>query len=104
MKKLNLPNRAVNVKGMFIGVYLDGSGPVFLKLEKQTFLPIFSTADKYNEAMKIANITGAKIQIITDHNEFMDSVYGKVRLMLDPYLTDHGTTRFAELSPSYLSN
>ncbi len=94
----NVPDRKISVAGMFMGVYVDDNSPVLFALEGVEFLPIFSTSVKFHAAMGRAALRcPAKIQQITDHAEFIDSVRGKVRLMLDPWTTDHGTTRFTEL-------
>ena len=98
MTELPEPIKVVNVTGFLIGVYVDTEQPVFFMLEGIQFLPIFSTVEKYEQAMRTACLPGpAKIKKITDHAEFLDSVNGKVRLMLDPWLTERGTTRFTEL-------
>lgn len=98
------PPQPASVKGMFIGVYLETNAPVLFKLEDVEFLPIFSTPEKFEWAMRFAKIQRYKIQIITDHNDFMDSVAGKIRLMLDPWHTDHGTTRWTELLPQKIAD
>ncbi len=105
MRQLPDPPKKVNLQGCFMGVYIDNGAPVIFTLEDVQFLPIFSTPEKYYEAIKNAKLDQwAKIQVITDHAEFLDSVMGKIRVMYDPWLTDRGTTRFTELTAAHLSN
>jgi hypothetical protein len=98
MKALPSLPKGVNVTGMFIGVYLTDGQPVLFQVEDVLFLPIFSTPEKFEEAMEFAGVAKTcKIQLITDHAGFMESVIGKVRLMLDPWINEKGNTRFTEL-------
>ena len=39
-----------------------------------------------------------KLKLITDHDEFLDSVLGSVRMAVDPHIVD-GKTRWLELFP-----
>lgn len=48
--------------------------------------------------MKLSNLPDpAKMQVVTDKTEFFLSISGKVRVMLDPWVTEEGNTRFLEL-------
>jgi hypothetical protein len=68
MNKLDLPEKNINITGYFMGVYLDNGQPVLFELEGVLFLPIFSTAAKYEASIALANLEApAKIQLITDH-------------------------------------
>jgi hypothetical protein len=103
MQQLPTPPTSVNLTGKYIGVYLSNAQPVTFILEGVEFLPVFSTPEKYEAGMAaVALPSPAKIQVITDHAEFIESVYGKVRLMLDPWRTERGTTRFTELTIPFI--
>lgn len=82
--------------------------PVLFEFEGVHFLPIFTSIGKFADAMiqtfAPARRDEIKPQVITDHAEFIDSVAGKVRLMLDPWITEAGTTRFTELRPDGLED
>lgn len=97
------PHKQINVTGYILGVFVRSNAPVLFTLEGIEFLPIFSTKEKADDAMLIAFSPEERdkitLKVITDHQDFIDSVKGKVRLMLDPWLTEHGTTRFTELHP-----
>ena len=87
---------SVSVTGMAVAIY-SGGHPVMLRIEDVEFVVICSTKEKMEQVLAFAGITDAKIQQITDSNEFFDSVRG-IRIMLDPYIYN-GNTRFTELHP-----
>jgi len=89
--------REIDLKDKLIAVYIDDDQPVLFYLGGTFFLPLFSTPEKLVEAMAIAGVKAFHVKTITDHDDFLDSVAGQVRLMLDPWRTEHGTTRFTEL-------
>lgn len=77
--------------------------PALLNLEGETFLPIFSTPEKAAEWLeKMPTDEPVVLTLIEDGREFAFSVFGKCRLMIDPY--DHeDKLRFTELIPGNLN-
>jgi hypothetical protein len=99
MHKRDVPESNVSLKEAYIVFYEDIEQPVTVTLEDQTFLPIFSTIEKLEEQLPIISPEfPTKIKKVTDFKEFFNSVGGKIRLMLDPYVIN-GNTRFTELRP-----
>lgn len=98
MKRLDYSFRPVNITGHFMAVFLDDGQPVCVSIEGVRFLPVFSTAEKCREVTERACLALPwKIQIITDGRDFLSSVLPQVRVILDPWVTDHKTTRFTEI-------
>lgn len=99
MKQLSSPAMTdIDINELYLGVYLSDNTPVLFKVEGIYFLPIFSSVEKYETAMKLSNLPDpAKMQVVTDKTEFFLSISGKVRVMLDPWVTEEGNTRFLEL-------
>jgi hypothetical protein len=88
------------VEGLLLGLYEDDNQPMLFTLEGQLFIPLFTTPEKYEEAKRTAcaNIRRPiKLKVITDHNEFLDSIPDTIRIMVDPWATDRGTTRWTEI-------
>jgi hypothetical protein len=56
---------------------------------------VFSTEEKLNES-KIAKEVKFTIKQIGDGGEFLNSVIPHIRVMVDPWITDQGTTRWVE--------
>lgn len=104
MRKIpGAPVHSVEVTGLFIGLYADGQ-PFLLEVSGHQFFPLFSTPEKLREATVIGH-AGEPVHVkqITDGGEFLASVSG-VRLMLDPWITPDGRTRFKELFPHQQGN
>lgn len=84
--------------------YIDG-GPVLIQLPNSNdgFVPIFTTAEKLHEYMKPANIPYEAVNHISDPREFLIAVPRRfptgerVRIIIDPWVTDMGNTRFREV-------
>ncbi len=100
MNRLDRPLARMNLTGMFFPAYLDDDQPCLVVLEGVHFLPIFSTVEKLQEQLPIINpLAPTKVKQITDGRECLESVLGYgLRVMLDPYVTDHGTTRWTEVT------
>jgi hypothetical protein len=54
-----------------------------MEIENIQYLPLFSTPEKA-EVMKEKLQEPLRLKQITDHEEFCDSVAGKVRVVVDP--------------------
>lgn len=97
MKPVFVTLDAIDLRGWVIGVY-EGSGGlwVWVTLEGRDFLLVCSSREKYEAALSFMGITGVTLKRIHDAQEFLDSVAG-IPLMLDPYITPEGNTRFKTL-------
>lgn len=102
MKRISEDFRTVDLTGHFLA-YSAGK-PLMLKLEDTLFLPVFSTPEKLTETFELAGVTEMiTIKIITDVGEFLDSVHSMrgsahtMRVMMDPWVTEEGNTRFTEV-------
>lgn len=97
MKRLNQNLHEHDLTGKFLPWRLDIDQPVLLRIENTLFLPVYSTEEKLRSSMVIARQTRYKIKHIDDGRDFFDSVKGKIRVCLDPWITPEGNTRFQEL-------
>lgn len=106
MKQLS-DNKPVNIDGYLFAVYdsrkvEDGQAvqPFLLRLEGVEFLPIFSTQEKLEAALELAGMdkdVAMQVKRIDSGVAFLESVAGFVRVMVDPWITPEGNTRFVEV-------
>jgi hypothetical protein len=105
MKQLS-DNKFVNIDGYLFATYEsrkveDGQSvkPFLLDLEGIKFLPVFSTEEKLIEALERVGLGDVKLEIkrIDCGTLFLESVAGLVRVMVDPWITPEGNTRFVEV-------
>lgn len=94
-----IPERAISLTGCLFGIYAEVEGavmPVTFELEGETLLPVFSTPEKLRAAFIAAGIEGGDYAIkqIMDGKTFLDSAIEHFPVILDPWKTDRGTTRF----------
>jgi len=92
--------RKMLLNGLLLGLFEDDNQPLLFTLEGQLFIPLFTTKEKYETAKQTAcaNIQRPiKLKVITDHDEFLDSIPTTIRIMVDPWATDRGTTRWTEI-------
>ncbi len=78
----------------------NGAQPVYVDVEGAIFLPLFSSAEKLREMMMKTAVAYVSIkQVVGDQMEFLTSFPPDlgVRIMVDPWVTDEGNTRFKEL-------
>lgn len=76
--------------------------PVLLRMHgsNDLFLPVFSTHEKLVAGMALANTPYDRIQEIQDGAEFLASLEENtvvIRVIVDPYKHESGTTRFLEV-------
>jgi hypothetical protein len=89
----------LNLTGYGLWVYADTGQPVLARLEGVLFLQLFSTREKAEAALPLLRPAGpVKLKAVSDQGPFLGSVWGKVRVMVDPYIVD-GKTRFIEVNP-----
>jgi hypothetical protein len=100
MKKVN-PAKITRYQmtGMFMPLNPASNGPVFLELDGEFLLPIFSTKEKFDEAAKWGGFTFAKCTVILEPEEFKNSVLQhkskfNFHVAADLYVTPEGNTRF----------
>lgn len=94
----------VNVTGYLLGMWSAGN-PVIITIPGDGyFLPLFSTKEKYDSLAAFGHFEEATCKKIEDHKEFVQSIMenepfrnGTIRLIVDPWITDKGTTRFTLL-------
>jgi hypothetical protein len=85
--------KSVSITGYAMALYdNDPSDPVLIMIENQTFLPVYSTAEKLNASMELMNIKDFTVKRITDGADFLESV-GDLQVCADPYI-HNGNTRF----------
>ncbi len=96
MKQISSELKNVNVEDMFIGMYGENK-PFLLVLEGIKFLPIFTTPEKLEETVLRCKVPPVSTKQITDQWDFLDSIVGKIRIMVDPWITPEGNTRFTEI-------
>lgn len=96
-----LPNsvHAVDLTGKLLPCWHTGQ-PVLVVLEDDTFLPLFTDVERLHAHMKSSGVQGYKVMHVDHGPSFLASVIGQVRVMLDPWFTDRGTTRFTEVKAS----
>lgn len=87
-----------SLSGKLIPWQLDIDQPHLVRIEDRNFLAVFSTEEKAKEAIRLMGVK-AKIKVITDGEEFYNSVVSQIDIILDPYITPQGTTRFTLLFP-----
>jgi hypothetical protein len=74
--------------------------PVFIQMPniETLFVAVFDDEDKLHKSMEEVGITDYKIKQVTDVKDFIESVCSQgCRIMLNPWRTDNGTTRWTEL-------
>jgi hypothetical protein len=81
----------------------DGQ-PVFMCLDgtNDWFLPLFSDIDRLETMAAAINLPYDGVKNIDSQSEFLDSIPyrmegRRIRIMIDPYQTERGTTRYKEL-------
>lgn len=82
---------------MLLPWQLADEQPVFIKLEDVVFVAVFTTEEKLTAAARIFNCS-YRIKQIDNGIEFLDSVTPHVRVMVDPWITAQGNTRFTEVA------
>jgi hypothetical protein len=93
------PEKPVELAGCVFGIFgEDGGGrirPVLLTVSGVECLAVFSTKEKMDEAYKQAGVIAiAKVKKIDGGRGFLESLPPDMPVILDPWLTDRGTTRF----------
>jgi hypothetical protein len=79
--------------------------PVMMMLTGTTdwFLPVFASVEKLRELMAATKTEYDSFKQVDDQPEFLKSIPPetltgeRIRIMVDPYITRHGTTRFREI-------
>jgi hypothetical protein len=89
------PSGPINVTGYVLPWRLDEDQPVMVELNGTFFVPVFSTEAKLNESLLAKQVKFA-IKHIHNGSEFLASCLPQMRVMVDPWITDHGTTRWTE--------
>lgn len=92
------PGRIV-LDGCLFGVYGEDPAtgavsPCFLEIAGNDVLAVFSTEAKLEACYQFAGIAPAKVKAIMDGLDFLDSLPPDVTVVLDPWITERGTTRF----------
>jgi hypothetical protein len=85
----------IDVTGYFIPWRLDEDQPQCVELNGIYFVPVFSTEAKLNES-KLAQEVKFTMKQIDDGEKFLESVIPHMRVMIDPWITERGTTRWKE--------
>lgn len=80
----------------------DLPGLVIVPGSPDLFLPVFSTAGKLTAWLTRTNVPFESIKQIDDQYEFLDSLPYyvndvRLRIIVDPYVTDQGTMRYTEI-------
>ena len=97
MKQVSEKKSLHPIRGLLLP--MNGNKPVFMQVAGQTLLPVFSDKTKFSEASKWGKFEEASSSVIVNPQEFYDCVmFFKKRfpfhVVLDPYITDEGNTRF----------
>jgi hypothetical protein len=75
---------------------LDQDQPQLIELNGVKFLPVFSTYEKLIES-RLATQVKFTTKVILDGREFLDSVRGQIRIMIDPWVdTETNKTHWVE--------
>jgi hypothetical protein len=102
MRQVSDRQRGVTLAGCVFGVYGqagDAVQPVLFLLEGRHLLPVFTTPAKMTEAYGWAGVVDPyTVKRIDDGREFLASVEGKYPVILDPWVTPQGNTRFLLVS------
>ena len=98
MRRVNDREHHVNITGWCLWTTADAQ-PFLVELEGVLFLPLFSTAERARACPEVAAWTGPSLHLkqVSDRAEFLATVAGRVRVMIDPWITDQGNTRYVEL-------
>lgn len=96
MKQLSQPHE-ITITGFLLAI---GVAPIFIYIEQQRFLPIFSTEPKLRESMRLYNVVQPyRIHRINHGREFLECLWSQdVPVVLDPY-PHKGNTRYKLLVP-----
>lgn len=104
MKETGKILSTVDLTGHFFGCHMaigrlpDNQGqivlPVAIIIENKTFLPVFTTVEKLKSFFKESNINDYQIKKVLDGIEFLNSVKNGPSVILDPWTTPDGNTRF----------
>lgn len=96
--------KAVDLKNCVTSFHFNEQ-PILIRMPNinSYFVAVFSTVEKLEEEMIRLGIKDYKIKYITNTMEFASSIFEEnVRIMLDPYGTDHNTTKWIEvIGPSF---
>lgn len=87
----------VNLEGLFVP--FNGAGPVLLRSGTDVIMPLFSSREKYLEAIDWAKLQNANCNAIVDGQQFLQAITDlkskiKFHVALDPFITEEGNTRF----------
>lgn len=87
------------IRGLLLPINPGSNGPVFLQVGGKTLLPVFSDKLKFSEAAKWGKFEDATSNVIVNPQDFYDCVimFKKrfpFHVVLDPYITEEGNTRF----------
>jgi hypothetical protein len=90
--------RDVKLTGLFVAFHHAVNAPIVVTINDEVFVPPFTTRRKMHEVVSTL-ITGRyRIRQINNARDFIESVRGKRRVMIDPHTTALGNTQFSELA------
>ena len=90
--------RGVKLTGLFVAFHHAVNAPLVVTIDDEVFVPLFTTRRKMHEVVCTLISGRYRIRQINNESEFIESVRGKMRVMIDPHTTALGDTRFSEVA------
>lgn len=99
MNKVSDTITTYQLRGMILPINPVSKTPVFLELNKEFYLPLFTAKEKFEDASKWGGFQFATASIILNPLDFRSSVFGfrerfPFHVIVDPYITGDGKTQF----------
>jgi hypothetical protein len=99
MKQVSEQKTRYQIRGLLLPINPGTHSPIFLEVDGQYILPLFTTRDKFTEATQWGGFSFANINVIVNPQDFHDCVMTfkkkfPFHVVVDPYITEEGNTRF----------
>lgn len=97
--KILTEKKEMTISGMLLAFWKGAASPITIIIENEQCLPIYSEKEKLETSMKDLKIEEYDIKQIDNGAEFLESVIPHFRVVLNPYITPEGNTRFTNIQP-----